>query len=81
MSVRAENPTNRLTIDPLKYLNNLPEFCGDSGDLQTFTTLIDRIHPHLQTYDELSQQLFSETQRKGETGNRNKLPRDFMDRD
>ncbi|CAD7002123.1 unnamed protein product [Ceratitis capitata] len=53
MAVQAENLINRLTINPLKYLNNLPEFYGDSGDLQTFTTLIDRVHSHLQTYDEI----------------------------
>lgn len=56
----AQDPVNRLIINPLKYLNSLPDFYGDSKDLQTFTTLIDRIHPHLQTYDELSQQLFSD---------------------
>lgn len=60
MAEQAENQINRLTIDPLKYLNNLPEFYGDSKDLQTFTTLIDRIYPHLRTYDELSQLLFSD---------------------
>lgn len=60
MAVQAENLMNRLTINPLKYLNNLPEFYGDSGDLQTFTTLIDRVHSHLQTYDEMSQLLFSD---------------------
>ncbi|KAI8116070.1 hypothetical protein CVS40_11793 [Lucilia cuprina] len=51
---------NRLTIDPMKYLNNLPDFDGNCKDLQTFTTLVDRVHPHLQTYDELVQMLFSD---------------------
>lgn len=52
------NQPNRLVIDPLKYLSNLPDFFGDSKDLQNFTALIDRINPHLETYDELSKQLF-----------------------
>lgn len=59
MAVQAKNPMDRLTIDPLKQLNNLPGFCWDSKDLETFTTLIDRIYPHLRTCDELSQLLFS----------------------
>lgn len=55
-----EDQVNRLTINPLKYLSSLPEFHGDPRDLQTFTTLIDRIHPHLRTYDETTQLLFSD---------------------
>lgn len=49
-----------VSINPLKYLNNLPEFNGDYRDLQTFINLIDRVHPILRAYDALSQQLFSD---------------------
>ncbi|XP_037928308.1 GATA zinc finger domain-containing protein 14-like [Teleopsis dalmanni] len=50
----------QIQFEPIKYLGNLPEFNGDNRDLQTFLNLIDRIHPILQTYDELSQGLFSD---------------------
>lgn len=53
------NP-NQIVLDPLKYLNNIPQFNGNRNDLPTFTRLIDRIHPVLTTYDELSQLLFSD---------------------
>lgn len=49
-----------LTIDPLKYLEKLPEFNGNMNDLQTFVDLIDRIHPLLGTYNQFSQQVFSD---------------------
>lgn len=47
-------------IDPLKYLNSLPEFSGDYRDLQTFINLVDRVHPILLAYDNPSQLLFSD---------------------
>ena len=56
----VDQEPNRLVINPLKYLNNLPDFNGDNKDLQTFVTLIHSVHPHLQTYHVLSQQLFSD---------------------
>lgn len=56
----VDQPPNQLVINPIKYLQNLPEFHGNTNDLQTFITLVDRIHPHLRTYDQLSQQLFSD---------------------
>lgn len=49
-----------ISIEPLKYLGNLPEFSGDYRDLQTFINLIDRVHPILRAYDEPSQYLFSD---------------------
>ncbi|CAD7000791.1 unnamed protein product [Ceratitis capitata] len=49
-----------ITINPLKYLNQLPEFNGDYRDLQTFVNLIDRVHPLLTAYDLPSQLLFSD---------------------
>lgn len=49
-----------LTIDPLRYLEKLPEFNGDQRELQTFIDLIDRIHPLLQRYDLPSQEIFSD---------------------
>lgn len=53
------NP-NQIVLDPIKYLNNIPQFNGNRNDLLTFTRLIDRIHPVLRGYDELSQLLFSD---------------------
>lgn len=50
----------QINFDPIKYLGNLPEFNGVNRDLQTFINLLDRIHPILQTHDELSQGLFSD---------------------
>jgi hypothetical protein len=50
----------KLHIDPLKYLSKVPEFTGDYRDLQSFCNLIDRIHPILIKYDELSQNIFSD---------------------
>lgn len=55
-----ENAPRSVSIDPLKYLNRLPEFSGDYRDLQTFLNLVDRVHPLLRTYDEPSQLLFSD---------------------
>lgn len=53
------NP-NHIQIDPIKYLNNIAQYNGNRNDLITFTRLIDRIHPLLTTYDELSQLVFSD---------------------
>lgn len=53
-------PPQSIVLNPLKYLGNLPEFFGDSRDLQNFTSLIDRVHPELQNYDALSQEVFSD---------------------
>lgn len=50
----------QVNFDPLKYLSTLPTYDGDLKDLQTFINLIDRVHPILQTYDELSQTIFSD---------------------
>lgn len=50
----------QIQLDPLKYLNSLPQFSGNINDLPTFTKLIDRIYPILASYDELSQLLFSD---------------------
>lgn len=55
-----ENAPRSISIDPLKYLDRLPEFNGDHRDLQTFITLVDRVFPLLRTYDEPSQLLFSD---------------------
>lgn len=49
-----------LTIDPLKYLEKLPEFSGDYRDLENFTNLITKIYPTLSRYDALSQSIFSD---------------------
>lgn len=49
-----------LNIDPLKYLNKLHPFNGDSRELQNFIDLIDRIHPILAKYDDLGQCIFSD---------------------
>lgn len=53
-------PRPSVVIDPTKYLSKLPEFDGNPSHLQNFTDLIDRVHPILQTYDELSQLIFSD---------------------
>lgn len=50
----------QIQLDPIKYLNNLPVYNGSKDDLNTFTKLIDRIHPILVTYDEISQLVFSD---------------------
>lgn len=49
-----------LQVEPLKYLNRLPEFNGDYRDLHVFLNLVDRVHPILSAYDEPSQYLFSD---------------------
>lgn len=49
-----------LTIDPLKYLGKLPEFSGDYRDLENFINLIDKVHPLLLRYDDISQSIFSD---------------------
>lgn len=48
----------QVQIDPIKYLNNLPQFPGNINKLPTFTKLVDRIHSILATYDGLSQLVF-----------------------
>lgn len=53
------NP-NQIQLDPIKYLNSIPQYNGNRSDLMTFIRLIDRIHPMLITYDELSQLVFSD---------------------
>lgn len=50
----------QIHLDPIKYLNSLPQFGGNINDLPTFTKLVDRIYPILAAYDELSQLLFSD---------------------
>lgn len=49
-----------LNVNPLKYLSSLSEFCGNFNELQNFLDLVDRIHPILTTYDNLSQHIFSD---------------------
>lgn len=49
-----------VTLDPIKYLKTLPEFNGTQHDLYNFITLIDRIHPVLTQYDQMSQLFFSD---------------------
>lgn len=49
-----------LQVNPLKYLNKVPEFYGNSCELQTFIDLIDRVHPFLQTFDAVAQSIFSD---------------------
>lgn len=60
--IRGQAAPNMLTlsIDPLKYLNRLPEFSGDSRELQNFIDLVDKVHPLLARYDDLSQNIFSD---------------------
>lgn len=59
MTTESNTPLT-VRIDPLKYLDRLPEFSGDCRDLQTFINLIDRVFPILRAYDEPSQYLFSD---------------------
>ena len=49
---------NRIEIDPIKYLTNLPFYDGSFVDLYTFIDLIERIGYILETYDEISQRIF-----------------------
>ncbi|CAD7082132.1 unnamed protein product [Hermetia illucens] len=49
-----------IQLNPLKYLNNLPEFDGKPADLQTFITLVERVNPMLEAFNEGSQLLFSD---------------------
>ncbi|GBP97604.1 Retrovirus-related Pol polyprotein from transposon 297 [Eumeta japonica] len=51
---------NQIQLDPVKYLNSIPQYNGNRNDLINFTRLIDRIYPVLRTYDELSQLVFSD---------------------
>lgn len=46
-----------IKINPIKFLNNIPQFSGEYKDLENFITLIDRIQPILITYDEMSQSI------------------------
>jgi hypothetical protein len=62
------NQQRHITIDPIRYLEKLPEFNGHPKDLSTFTNLIDRVHPYLQTFDDLSQLLFSDLIKSRLTG-------------
>lgn len=47
-----------LSIDSLKYLNNLPNFDGNRDNLHNFIDLVDRIYPTLGRYDEIRPMLF-----------------------
>lgn len=47
-----------LSIDPLKYIDNLPEFGGAQNELQTFVESIDEITPYMSKYDAVSQKIF-----------------------
>lgn len=49
-----------IVLDPIKYLERLPEFSGDKRDLYNFITLVDRVYPLLRQYDEMSQLVFSD---------------------
>lgn len=51
---------NQIQLNPIKYLGNIPQYNGNRNDLLTFIRLIDRVHPLLRTYDELSQLVFSD---------------------
>lgn len=53
------NPPS-IVLDPIKYLERLPEFNGDKRDLYNFITLVDRVYPLLRQYDEMSQLVFSD---------------------
>ncbi|XP_065361929.1 uncharacterized protein DDB_G0287625-like [Calliphora vicina] len=55
---QANNALQPLTLDPLKFLQRLPDFSGDRKELYSFIALVDRINPILIQYDELSQLLF-----------------------
>ncbi|XP_075163007.1 uncharacterized protein LOC142235630 [Haematobia irritans] len=59
---------NQIQLDPIKYLNTIPQYNGNRNDLTNFTRLIDRIYPMLRTYDELSQLLFSDIIKSRLTG-------------
>ena len=48
----------QISIDPIKFLSNIPEFSGDYGDLYTFLKLIDRVQPLLNEYNNISQLTF-----------------------
>ncbi|XP_055851897.1 putative uncharacterized protein DDB_G0282133 [Episyrphus balteatus] len=62
-SERTDNNKEKmltLNIDPLKYISKLPDFNGDYRELQNFIDLVDKIHPVLVKYDQLSQSIFSD---------------------
>ena len=48
----VQNNLLTLQIDPLKFINSLPEFSGDYKELQTFINLVDRVIPILERYDD-----------------------------
>lgn len=52
------NMTQQVTIDPIKYLSNLPKYDGSRDDLYTFIELVDRVYPLLANYNDISQQIF-----------------------
>lgn len=59
--IKKENiKMTSLNVNPMKYLGGLPDFGGHFGELQNFIDLVDRIHPVLTTYDNLSQHIFSD---------------------
>lgn len=62
-----QNPPT-ISINPIKYLERLPEFSGDKKDLYNFIKLVDRIYPVLRQYDEASQLVFSDLIKSRLTG-------------
>lgn len=54
----AQETAPLLTLDPLRFIERLPDFSGDRKDLYTFISLVDRINPLLSAYDEPSQLIF-----------------------
>ena len=48
----------QINIDPLKYLERIPQFSGDYKDLENFVNLIEKVQPVLNKYDELGQSIF-----------------------
>lgn len=61
-------PPLTLTLDPIKYLNNLPSYDGSRDKLYTFIDLVDRIFPTLGKYDEPSQLIFFDILKSKITG-------------
>lgn len=57
-----------LSIDPLKYLERVPEFNGKFGTLQNFINLIERITPLIIQYDEFSKGILSDIIKSKLTG-------------
>ncbi|XP_055385907.1 uncharacterized protein LOC129614948 [Condylostylus longicornis] len=47
----------QLTIDPMQYIQNLPEFNGKGEELYSFVELVDNICPLILRYDRSSQKI------------------------